>query len=162
MASNNISATLTQEDVTAMLANVDDMETKLDFLTPISSKNKRSKQLMGTGSIGYVQYGLATAKNNESILARSFSVEEYNKDEVLNGQVQLLYNRYAPFVQKLKDTLSVLGQELMEQTNEVYAAVKREAKSNGNLKAVAEEMGKRYEKSRSEEPEEAKVKPSLN
>ncbi len=151
MPTNNISATLAPADLALILQDVNEIEQKLDFLVSVTSKDKRAKQLMGPGSIGFVQYGLNTAKNNQEILARNFSVEEYEKDVVLVSQLQQLHGKVAPLAQKIKDTLSVLGQELMGQTNEVYNVVKREAKSNGKLKQIAEEMGARYEVSREEE-----------
>lgn len=157
MATNNISATFLPEDVKSVLTDIENIESKMPFLVNVTSKDKKARQQMGANSFGYVQYGLATAKNNDGILARSFSVEEYQKDSDTSVGVLQVYNRLTPLYQKLKDTLSLLGQDLMDQTNEVYSAVKREAKTNGALKSVAEEMGKRYEVSHKEEPAEAKA-----
>ncbi|MBC7388424.1 MAG: hypothetical protein H7329_04375 [Opitutaceae bacterium] len=145
MPTNNISATFAQADLELILKDLSEIESKLPFLVSQTNKDKRSKQLMGTNSIGYVQYGLSTAKNNEDVLARNFSIEEYEKDVLLVNQLQQLHGRIAPLAQKIKDTLSTVGQELMIQTNEVYSVVKREAKTNGKLKQVADELGKRYE-----------------
>lgn len=162
MATNNISATFSQEDVQSVLTDITNIEGKMPFLVNATLKDKRAKQIMGPTSYGYVQYGITTAKNNAEILARSFSVEEYQKDSDTNNGLLQIYNRLLPLTQKIKDTLLLLGQDLMDQTNEVYGAVKREVKNNGNLKAVADEMGKRYEVSHKEEPVEAKATTHLN
>ena len=151
MSTNNISTTLAPADLDTILKDVNAIEQKLAFLVSVTAKDKRARQLMGPGSIGFVQFGLNTAKNNQEILARNFSVEEYEKDVILVSQLQQLHGKVAPLAQKIKDTLVVLGQELMEQTNEVYNVVKREARSNGKLKQIADEMGARYEVSRDEE-----------
>lgn len=150
MSTSNISATFADADLQTVLTDLTEIEKKLPFLISVTSKDKRSRQSMGSNSIGFVQYGLSTAKNNQDILARNFSVEEFEKDVNLVKQLQELHGRIGPLAQRIKDTLSVLGQELMEQTNEVYSVVKREAKTNGKLKQVAEEMGKRYEVSSQE------------
>ncbi|MBC7388908.1 MAG: hypothetical protein H7329_06845 [Opitutaceae bacterium] len=163
MPVNNISASISSADFETLLNEVNAIESKMNFLVSVTAKDKRAKQLMGAGSIGYVQYGLSTAKNNQDMLARNFSVEEYEKDVVLVTQLQQLNGKLGPLTQKIKDTLAVLGQELMGQTNEVYNVVKREAKNNGKLKQVADEMGARYEKSVDEVlPAQAAVTASLN
>jgi hypothetical protein len=150
MSTNRISAEITAADFQEVIKSLDNASSKMSFLITASAKEKKAKQLMGAGSVSYVQSGVEASKSHTDILARNFSIEEYEKDQKLINDLRAIGNKVFPLAEKLRDTMAILGQELMDQTNEVYAAVKREAKKNGNLKGIAEEMGKRYEVSKNE------------
>ena len=98
------------------------------------------------------------ATNNPDILARKFSVEEFRKDLALFDGLSPLDDLQEQLFQLIRDTILMIGKDLMEQANEVYGDVKKEAKKNNSLKPLADSLGEFYKKSKSEA--KAKTSPS--
>jgi hypothetical protein len=53
-----------------------------------------------------------------------------------------------PLMQKLDDTMTIIGQELMSQTNDVYGMLQFAAKKDASLQPLLNEMKTFYEKSK--------------
>jgi D-ribose pyranose/furanose isomerase RbsD len=67
--------------------------------------------------------------------------------DLING-VQKLRQQLATLLKNIDNTVTVTGQEAMQQSNEVYANVKLAAKKDSKYKILAEELGEFYKKSK--------------
>jgi hypothetical protein len=146
--SNKISAVFaeqSQQDVKALLENV---KQQMPFLVEVSESEKKGKQNMGDGAVSYVNKCLSVAQNEPNILTVNFSVAEFGKDVNLVNGLQKIRQQILTLLQTIDNTITVSGQEAMEQSNDVYAQVKLAAKKDSKYKALADELGEFYKKSK--------------
>jgi bacterioferritin (cytochrome b1) len=143
---NQLSIALTEAEITAILQTVDQLATQMPFLATVPATDKKRRQKMGNNAASYVNKGLTNARNYPQVLTRSFEVSEYEKDAVAIRQLTDVRNKVAGLLSKMEDTITLLGEELMEQSNEVYASLQRAAQKDNSLRLVTEEMGQFYRK----------------
>jgi hypothetical protein len=147
---NRISAELKDGDATGVRQKIIDIKSLLPFLIEIDKTERKKGQKIGQASVGFVRASLNAAINNPDILAKKFSVEEFQKDLALYDSLSPLDDKLEELFQLVRDTILMLGKDLMEQANEVYGDVKKEAKKNNSLKPTADSLGEFYKKSKGE------------
>ena len=147
---NRISAELKEEDANNIRLKTSEIKALLPFLIEISKDERKKGQKIGKASVGFVRACLDAATNNPDILARKFSVEEFRNDLALFDGLSPLDDLQEQLFQLIRDTILMIGKDLMEQANEVYGDVKKEAKKNNSLKPLADSLGEFYKKSKSE------------
>lgn len=147
---NRISAELTAAQVEAAKLKIKELRDMLPFLIEIDKNERKRGQKIGQASIGFVRACLTAAEGNPDILSRKFSTEEFQKDVNLFDSLSPIDDDEERVFQLIRDTILMLGKDLMEQANEVYADVKKEAKKNNSLKPLADSLGEFYKRSRSE------------
>lgn len=145
---NRISAELAADKVADIQTKMEEIKTALPFLVEIDKSERKRGQKMGQASTGYVQACVNAAVNNTDILARKFSVEEFQKDLALYNALRPLDDQLENLFQKLRDTVLLVGKDLMEQSNEVYDSVKKDAKKNNSLRPLADSLGQFYKKAK--------------
>ena len=148
LMANRISATLEGSKIEEIQSKINDIKTALPFLVEIDKSERRKGQKMGQAATGYVQACMNAASNNTNILARNFDVEEFQKDLNLLNALLPLDDQLETLFQKIRDTVLLVGKDLMEQSNEVYDSVKKEARKNNSLKPLSESLGQFYRKTR--------------
>ncbi len=147
---NRISAELTAAQVTAARLKIKELRDMLPFLIQIDKNERKRGQKIGQASVGFVRECLTAATNNPDILARNFDSDEFQKDINLLDALYPIDGDEEIVFQLIRDTILMLGKDLMEQANEVYDAVKKEAKKNNSLKPLADSLGEFYKKSKAE------------
>ena len=144
MTYQNITASLSAEDVKEIKAAMATIQAKLPFLVTLSVEERRKLFKMGDKSLAFVNNSLTAAQSNRDILPASFNVEEFVRDyqlavtltEVLMGLQQL--------TEQVDDTLLAVGSEAMSSSLTVYDYVKTAAKKTPGLKTLAEQLGERF------------------
>lgn len=76
----------------------------------------------------------------------NFNVTEFAKDVTLSADFVEIESASKPLAEGISDTLMAVGTEAMKQANQVYALIKVAAKSDGNMNALAKQLGERYKK----------------
>ncbi len=141
-----VTAVLTDAEVAALQAAIATMDTTMPFLQVVSLANKTNRQKMGNNATSYVGKGITTARNHRGILKQEFDETSYEKGNVLINQLLDVRTSLTTLAAKLDDTITLLGEDLMEQTNEVYNSIQRETRKNNSLKTVANELGEFYKR----------------
>lgn len=144
---NRISAVLLDEDKTTIKASFTAAAQKMPFLITATKEEKAGKQNLGD-SLDFVIKGSNVIQNRPEIMPGTFVNAEYAKDVALYHQLYDVYINLLPLKQKLEDTMTILGQEMMAQTNEVYGQLQMAEKKDASLKPLLNEMKSFYEKSR--------------
>jgi hypothetical protein len=145
---NKISAVFTEQAQQEVKTLLDNAKSKMDFLIEVSSSEKKSKQYMGNNAVSFVNKALDVAQNEPAILTVSFDAVEFKKDVELVNDLQKLRQQLFTLLETVDNTITVGGQEAMQQSNEVYANLKLAAKKDSKYKKLAEELGEFYKKSK--------------
>jgi hypothetical protein len=143
---NRISAELGAESVTDIKKKLNDIRAGLSFLLSLTKEERKNKQNMGQGGVGFGKAALKAAQTHNEILPVKFSVTEFQKDVLLYEQLQMLLSDLSTLCQNVDDTVLLLGQEIMEQSNDVYDSVKLAAKRENKYKATLEELSTYYKR----------------
>lgn len=145
--SNKISAVLLDADKTIVKTSFATAVQKMPFLISATKEEKAAKQNLGDG-LDFVIKAINVVQNRGEIMPQAFQTAEFVKDQVLYQQLYDVQINLMPILQKLQDTMTILGQELMDQSNSVYGQLQTAAKKDQSLQPLLDEMKPFYEKSK--------------
>jgi hypothetical protein len=149
MPYQNISATLSQEDVEQIKTALATIQDKLPFRVNLSIEERRRLYKMGDKSLAFVSNSLTAAQSNRDILPASFDLEEFARDyQLVTTLTELLFG-LQQLTEQVDDTLMAVGSEAMGSGLTVYDYVKTASKNRPGLKVVAEQLGERFKAIRS-------------
>lgn len=143
---NRISAQLAPDALQETKNNIQQIRNNLPFLISLTKEERKNKQNMGQGGVGYSKAALKAAQTHPEILPVKFQTAEFEKDVLLYEQLQTLLADLSTLCQNIDDTVLLLGQEMMEQSNDVYATIKLAAKRENKYKPTADDMSIFYKR----------------
>ncbi|BAY26588.1 hypothetical protein NIES2100_64040 [Calothrix sp. NIES-2100] len=144
MAYQNITGSLSPQDIQEIKAALQTVQKKLPFLITLSNDERRSLLKMGDKSLAFVNNSVTAAQSNREILPASFDVEELVRDYQLASALTELLTSMRQLTEQVDDTLLAVGSEAMSSSLTVYDYVKTAAKKTPGLKTVAEQLGERF------------------
>ncbi|WP_017318055.1 hypothetical protein [Mastigocladopsis repens] len=144
MAYQNITASLSPEDMQQIKAALQTIQKKLPFLITLSTEERRRLFKMGDKSLAFVNNSLTAAQSNPDILPASFNLEEFVRDYQLAATLTELLIALRQLSEQVDDTLLAVGSEAMSSSLTVYGYVKTAAKKTPGLKRLAEQLGDRF------------------
>jgi hypothetical protein len=144
MSYQNISAQLSEKDLTDIHAAITLIHEKLPFLVNLTAKERRSLFKMGDKSLTFVSDSVITAQQNPGILPAAFDLPEYQRDFELSKNLNEILMELHQLTEEVDDTLMAVGSEAMQSSLAVYDYVKTAAKHQPGLKAAAEQLGERF------------------
>ncbi len=144
MNSQNITASVTPEDIQEIKAALQTIQQKLPFLITLSAEERRKLVKMGDKSLAFVSNSVTAAQSNRNILPSSFDVEEFVQDYQLAIILNELLISMRQLNEQVDDTLLAVGSEAMTSSLTVYNYVKTAAKKTPGLKTLAEQLGERF------------------
>ncbi|MDZ8051695.1 MAG: hypothetical protein RMX68_028290 [Aulosira sp. ZfuVER01] len=144
MAYQNITATVSSEDIQEIKAALQTIHNKLPFLVTLSTEERRKLVKMGDKSLAFVNNSVSAAQSNREILPASFNIEEFVQDYQLATTLTELLTSMRQLTEQVDDTLLAVGSEAMSSSLTVYDYVKTAAKKTPGLKTLAEQLGERF------------------
>ncbi|BAT56061.1 hypothetical protein NOS3756_50610 [Nostoc sp. NIES-3756] len=144
MTYQNITASLSAEDVKEIKAAMATIQAKLPFLVTLSVEERRKLFKMGDKSLAFVNNSLTAAQSNRDILPASFDVEEFVRDYQLATTLTEVLIGLRQLTEQVDDTLLAVGSEAMGSSLTVYDYVKTAAKKTPGLKTLAVQLGERF------------------
>jgi hypothetical protein len=142
--SNQISAVLSEENVTDIKKKISDIRTILTFMVNASSSDHLSNQNMGQGGLGFGKSALKAVRTHPEIIPPALSEVEFNKSIDLYDQIQLIMSDIATLNQHLESTNIIIGQDIMKQANHTYDLVKNAAQKEVKYKPTYDELAVYY------------------
>jgi hypothetical protein len=146
MSYSNISASLSQQDVTDIKAAIKTIETKLPFLVVLTPDEKNSLFKLGSKSVDFVDGALNASKNFPDIFPKNFNPDEFEKDALLFKTLSDITQPLASLSQKLDDTFTAVGSEALGEALQVYSYVQTAAPVTPGLKPIAEQLQERFKR----------------
>ena len=156
MATNQISATLTQADRDAALAAITTLKQKLPFLIDLTVEERKALPKMGDKSRAFVTKALEVATQNPDFLPRSFDLDEMRKDVQLFEAIYPIVVALAQLQELMDDTYTAVGSEAYAAALQVYNYAKASGQGAG-LDSVVDELGQRFAR----KAKKAKPQPSV-
>ncbi|BAY90718.1 MULTISPECIES: hypothetical protein [unclassified Tolypothrix] len=144
MVYQNITGSLSPQDIQEIKASLQTIQQKLPFLVTLSNEERRRLLKMGDKSLAFVNNSVTAAQSNRDILPASFDVEELVRDYQLATALTELLTSIRQLNEQVDDTLLAVGSEAMTSSLTVYDYVKTAAKKTPGLKTVAEQLGERF------------------
>jgi hypothetical protein len=144
MTYQNITASLSPEDMQQIKAALQTIQKKLPFLITLSTEERRRLFKMGDKSLAFVNNSLTAAQSNPDILPASFDIQEFVRDYQLAATLTELLIALRQLSEQVDDTLLAVGSEAMSSSLTVYGYVKTAAKKTPGLKRLAEQLGDRF------------------
>ncbi len=155
MPENRISAALTPADRQAVLAAIQTIREKLDFLVDLTPEERRTLLRMGDKSRGFVSQALNLAEQNADILPRSFDVDEMRKDVELLAALEPIMASLSQLSELVEDTYMEVGSEAYAAALLVYQFA-RAAGRGSALDGALDALGQRFaRKSRGGAPDKS-------
>ncbi|MBD2615702.1 hypothetical protein VF14_10495 [Nostoc linckia z18] len=144
MASQNITGSLSAQDIQEIKVALQKIEQKLPFLVTLSPDERRKLVKMGDKSLAFVNNSITAAQSNREILPATFDVDELVRDYQLATALTELLVSIQQLSEQVDDTLMAVGSEAMTGSLTVYDYVKTASKKTPGLKVVAEQLGERF------------------
>ncbi|OUL30389.1 hypothetical protein [Nostoc sp. 106C] len=144
MAYQNITGSISPQDIQEIKAALQTIQKKLPFLITLSNEERRRLLKMGDKSLAFVNNSVTAAQSNREILPASFDVEELVRDYQLASALTEVLTSMRQITEQVDDTLLAVGSEAMTSSLTVYDYVKTAAKKTPGLKTVAEQLGERF------------------
>ena len=125
MAYQNITASLSPQDIQEVKAALQKVQQKLPFLITLSTEERRKLVKMGDKSLAFVNNSVTAAQSNPEILPATFKVEELVRDYQLAAVLTELLISIQQLTEQVDDTLMAVGSEAMTSSLTVYDTATR-------------------------------------
>jgi len=131
---NRVSATISPADITAILAAITTIRTKLPFLIPVGAQERLELPKLGEKTIGFHEKCTAYMASNPEFLPGFIQPAEVGKDISLRDQIHQFLPQLLELVSLVTGTEMVVGSEIYMADLAYYQSV-REAARRGRAGA---------------------------
>ena len=149
----NISASLTEAQLTQIEASIKQIRSTLGFLVNLSPEEKQGLRKMGDKLTSYVQDVLVESKTNSAFIPAGVNLVEFEKDLNLVKNLDRVLSNLRPLMDAIEDTSTAAGNEAIKCADMAYGYLKQAAKNNSNLDMTIKVLGARFKYARSIEQE---------
>lgn len=140
---NNVSATLSQEDIDAVMAAIETIRSRMPFLLSLSTDERRSMAKLGDKSRAFVDRAAEVANQYSDLLPRSFDLQEMKRDVELFEQLQSIQLALRSLSEQVESTTFAAGADAYAAALVVYQAVRYQGKGT-ELEAVVDDLARRF------------------
>ena len=146
MPHGNISAALSETDVTDIKAAIKLIESKMPFLIALDIEEKKSLFKQGPKSVDFVDDAMNATKNFPELLPPALDKPEFLRDGSLFKVLADISQPLLALAAKLEDTYMAIGAEAMGTALQVYAYVQTAAPKVPGVKPLADKMQERFKR----------------
>lgn len=154
VSQNLLSLTVTDEQVSAALAGLQQIEAALSGLISLESGERRGLMLMGPRSEPFARQTLRVLEQNPGIVPPSLDLDGARADLDALDRLTPVLERVQRLTARLDDTVAALGSDVMGVALEGYGQLKLSGGAYG-LDDLRREIGGRFAKSRRKAAEPA-------
>jgi hypothetical protein len=147
MSQNLISLTVTDDQIAAALAGLQQIETALTGLISLENGQRRGLMLMGPRSEPFARQTLRVLEQNPGIVPPSLDLVAARADLAALDRLTPVLERVQKLTTRLDDTVAALGSDVMDVALEGYGQIKLSGAAHG-LDELRKELGGRFAKNR--------------
>lgn len=125
---NRVSASITDQDITDILAAVTTIRSKLPFLVSLSAQDRRELPKLGPKSAGFHEKVYAYMGTNPELIPGFVAMAEVTKDDALRARMMQFVPELTTLCEEVDDTLMVIASELWMADLAYYQNVREAAK----------------------------------
>ena len=146
-----VTLAITDDQVAAALAGLQQVEAALPGLMAFEAGTRRGRALMGPRSEPFARQTLRVLEQNPGIVPPSLDLAGARVDLDAHDRLRPVLERLQRLTTRVDDTVAALGSDVMDVALEGYALVKVSGRAQG-LDELRRELGLRFAKSRRKEP----------
>lgn len=144
MSQNIVSIDFTTEERTALLATVEQLKTQLLPKTiALDADDRRELLKMGVKSENFCRQAISALDKNRQVVPPSLGLDDAMLDLVALDLLRPVLQDLEKLVERLRDTDTALGSDLMDASVEGYALLKVTGRNQG-LDGLVKELGSRF------------------
>jgi hypothetical protein len=144
MATNRVSAQLSDKDRDEILAALATIKEKLPFLIGLSAEERKSLPRLGDKSQAFVKKALELARQHPGFLPRDFDVDEMANDFTLFESLAGVLTAMRKLTEEVEDTYTAAGSEAYVAALLVYNYAKASGVVMTGLDSAVDDLGKRF------------------
>ncbi|HAM99057.1 MAG TPA: hypothetical protein DCQ26_10655 [Marinilabiliales bacterium] len=142
---NLVSATLTDEQRTAVKAAFQNINVSLNFLISLTESQRKDGLRLGDKTVGFLEKFNSYAQSNPEFMPSYFDMNEFRKDYALLKDLSEFIKLSSQLQQKLEDTYTETGIESLSVALVYYNSVKAAAKNGiAGAQAIYDDLRKRF------------------
>jgi hypothetical protein len=152
LAKNNmtiptIDATLTQQDIDEVVAELKNIRDRLSFLIGLSVQERRQIPKMGRKSQSFAVRALDMAAQHNDVMPRHLNIEEARRDLALYESLNPILQAVSHLRELLEDTQMLAGSEAYAAARLAYNAAKVSGKNLG-LDDIIDDLSQQFRRAR--------------
>lgn len=147
MSQNLVSLNLTDEQIAAALAGLQQVEAALPGLIALESGERRGMMLLGPRSEPFARQTLRVLAQNPGIVPPSLNLAEAQADLAVLDRLTPVLELLQKLAARVEDTVAALGSDVMDVALEGYGQIKLSGGAHG-LEDLRKELSGRFAKSR--------------
>jgi len=140
---NNVSGTLSEADIAAVLAAIQTIREKLPFLIDLTPEQRHELPKMGDKSVAFVNAALTLVEQNPDVVPGAFDLAEFKRDVALLANLAPIVQAVSQLKEKLDGTVMGAGTDAYVASLLIYQSAKIAGKDAG-LNSVLDGMGQRF------------------
>lgn len=148
MSYQNIDATISAADVTAVNDAITTIIQKLPFLVSLTNDERKSLFKTGANRLSLVVDAAAIAQGFPNIFPAAFDTAAFLRDMALFQTLNELKLKIDSLASQVDDTCVALGSEAGQQALQVYDYGKAAQDTVPGLRPLVEQLGQHFERSR--------------
>jgi hypothetical protein len=127
---NQISLTLSADEVKSITDALDVLESKVPFLIDLTRDEKKALKIMGDKSEPFVEQSLLIAKNNQALVPNYVDIPEMDRDLVTWKNLRPAALRLIALADRFDDTMAALGSDAYRAALDIYSNLSKAADRN--------------------------------
>lgn len=147
MSQNLISLNLTDDQIAAALAGLQQIEAALPGLIALESGERRGMMLLGPRSEPFARQTLRVLSQNPGIVPPSLNLADAQADLAALDKLTPVLERLQKLAARVDDTVAALGSDVMDVALEGYGQIKLSGGAHG-LDDLRKELSGRFTKTR--------------
>lgn len=145
MGQNHASTHYTPEQWTAVGNAVTALQEALEpVLVSLGADQRRRLVKMGDGSEPFCRQALEVMTQNSHLMPRSLDIDEMRRDLETHDALQAVSVQLTRLMERVRDTDTALGSDVMMAALEGYAFLKVAGKTEG-VEGLRKQLGRRFE-----------------
>ncbi len=148
MAQNLISASLSAAEAAEVLQSLNDVKTKMPFLSTLQKTDVSSLFKVGNAYLPFIDKIYQVVTTHPEILPAIFDKDEFLRDYELFNTIRPIYNQINELAEGIQKTFTAVGSDTLVAALEVYASVKQNKDKVVGLSVMNDEMAVFFKRAR--------------
>ena len=127
---NQISLTLSADEIKAVSDALDVLESKVPFLINLTRDEKKALKIMGDKTQPFVEQSLQIGKNNAALVPGFVDIDEMERDFGAWKTLWPTASRVLALADRFDDTLAALGSDAYRAALDIYVQLPKAADRN--------------------------------
>lgn len=145
---NLVSVDFTEEDQKAVMAALDAVASRLDFLVTLRPDELRSIFKIGNNYLPFLEKAVSVVNDNPRIVGHFFDIGEFNRDFQAIKRLAPISAKLERMAEAVRNTIAAAGADAMASALDVYSAARAHVDHVPGISASVVELGEFFKKTR--------------